>query len=133
MEYLRKCNLKQFFCLFKNNKKISCDVSVKEFFEYFKNFFENVKIIIYDNISDDYEILLCYEELDVCILELEVEKVILKLKSNKSNVEDGVINEFFLKCKEVMIFILCRFFNNIFDFGFYLDNWLKGCIVLIFK
>lgn len=45
MEYLRKCNLKQFFCLFKNNKKISCDVSVKEFFEYFKNFFENVKIM----------------------------------------------------------------------------------------
>lgn len=32
-----------------------------------------------------------------------------------------------------MIPILCRLFNNIFDSGFYPDNWSKGCIVPIFK
>lgn len=97
MEYLRKCNPRQFFRLFKNNKKISCDVSAQEFFEHFKNLFENESNTNYENTSDHYDILQCYEELEVCISELEVEKAILKLKSNTSNAEDGVINDFFFK------------------------------------
>lgn len=38
-----------------------------------------------------------YKELDLYITELEVENAILKLKCNKSNAENGVINDFFFQ------------------------------------
>lgn len=95
MEYLRKYNATQFSRLFKNKKKIGNDISAEDFFKnILRPFFENInkKSDVKNDVSQDTPP--CYKELDICITELEVEKA-KKLRCNKSNAEDGVVNDFF--------------------------------------
>ena len=74
-----------------------------------------------------------YEELDEIISREEILKAINKLKTNKSCSEDLIINEIFIKGKDILLPCLERLFNSIFSSGFFPESWSQSCIVPIFK
>lgn len=74
-----------------------------------------------------------YEELDKEIIYDEISKVIKKLKCNKSCSEDYIVNELFIRCNDILMFVLYKFFNKILMLGLFFDLWIKSCIVLVYK
>ena len=135
IEYLRKHNPKQFYKHFSKRKKKSIDTNITsdQFLHYFKQLADaDNDSIDSSDVFDDVQNTV-YEELDVTITEEEISKAIGRLKSNKSSAEDNIINEMFMKCRDVMTPLLCRLFNEIYNSGFFPESWSKGCIVSIYK
>ena len=74
-----------------------------------------------------------YVELDREITCNDIENAVRKLKLNKSCSEDYIINEVFIRCKEILLPLLYTLFNKIFDTGLYPETWSRSCIVPLFK
>ena len=56
-----------------------------------------------------------------------------KLKSDKACGIDHLLNEYFMKFKDIMAPILVRVFNIIFDSGEFPNDWSKGIIIPLHK
>jgi hypothetical protein len=75
-----------------------------------------------------------YDELDREITCNDIENAIRKLKLNKSCNEDYIMmNEIFIRCKEILLPLLHTLFNKIFDTSLYPETWSRSCIVPLFK
>ena len=56
-----------------------------------------------------------------------------KAKRIRSPFIDGLLYEFFVECKDIVIPILCKLFNVILDYGIFPENWCNGTIIHVFK
>ena len=114
------------------NKESSIDVSVDDFFEFFKNqnninVDENSFNINFDEDSEPNDILngrITEEEIKVCIK---------RLKNGKARGVDEIINEYIKNTQEIMIPIYVLLFNYILDSGVMPESWTIGIIKPIYK
>lgn len=56
-----------------------------------------------------------------------------KLNKNKASGNDGILNEFLINCKDILMPCLVSLFNNVFDSGHFPSAWSVGNIVPVFK
>ena len=52
---------------------------------------------------------------------------------NKAPGIDCLLNELFIKCKDIFIPILKKIFNHILLTGIYPENWSKGIVIPVYK
>ena len=110
--------------------------SPEQFLEHFKNINAPASddVSLEGNPAEDSDTLTAvFEELDAPITFLEIEKAIGRLKTGKSCAEDNLVNEIFMKCREILTPTLHTLFNSVFSSGYFPEAWAKGCIVPIFK
>ena len=74
-----------------------------------------------------------FEELDVSFSEEEIKVQISKLKTQKSPGLDCLLNEMFIKCKDVFIPIFKKLFDHILNTGIYPEEWSKGAVIPVYK
>ena len=74
-----------------------------------------------------------FEILDQRISENEIADSISYLKNNKSPGIDGIPGEFYKTCSHVLIPLLFKLFNLIFENGIFPSSWCDGIICPIFK
>ena len=72
-------------------------------------------------------------DLDRDITEMEISDAIDGLKNNKACGYHCVLNEYFIKCKDILMPCLLLLFNNIFKSGHFPKAWSVGSIVPLFK
>ena len=132
---LRKNNPKAFYKKFSKLKKgPKCDLTIEDFINHFKDLAGSTRDNTQetdDSTNQDNQAL--YEELDSPITEHEILYVLSNAKRNKSPGIDGLLYEFFVECKDIMIPILCILFNVILDSGIFPENWCNGTIIPVFK
>ena len=85
------------------------------------------------NLHNNYSDGIIFDCLDQPISETEVAESIKHLKNNKSPGIDGMPTEFFKKCSHLLIPLLCKLFNKIFNTGQFPPTWGEGIIFPIFK
>ncbi len=73
------------------------------------------------------------KELDEPIKEREIQKIILKLKSNKSPGPDGFVNEFYKTFKDVISPLLLKAYHHALESGTMAPSWNDALIVVIHK
>lgn len=104
LERLKLSNPKHLYRLFakKKNKKNS-SLENEKFYEHFKNLMcgRNDEVFIPDLDQEPV-----YEELDEIISREDILKAINKLKTNKSCSEDLIINDIFIKGKDILLPLL---------------------------
>ena len=117
------------------NKKVSMtgDLSVGEFQEHFNRIMNNQNLGGHDRSYIFPENNIQVEELDKHISESEVLKAIHSLKRGKSPGFDGILGDFFIDAKDVMVPYLVIIYNKIYESGVYPESWCKGLIVPIHK
>ena len=136
MNFLRKNNPKAFYRHFakKQPKRNGANITIDQFHEYFKNL-----VTCDSNIptSDPPDISSCnetvFDELDAEISVDEIFNAIKKLNTGKSCSEDGLLNEIFIKCKDILVPYLHKLFNNVLNSGYFPEAWSSGCIIPVFK
>ena len=74
-----------------------------------------------------------FEELNVPLSYLEVLLAVNKLKNEASAGPDLSLNEFFKNGISILMTYIHRFFNKIFEIGYFPDKWSEGFIVPIHK
>ena len=134
MNYMRKHNPRAFHKHFskKKRKNVTSDISIDNFYDYFKNLIsrEDDNAPEFEHTVDHNTV---FENLDKNITISEIESAIKKLKAGKSCAEDGLVNELFMKCSDVLLPLLYRLFNKILNCGHFPAAWATGCIIPIFK
>ena len=113
----------------KLKKGQKCDLTIEDFIYHFKDLAGSTRDNTQetdDSTNQDNQAL--YEELDSPITEHEILYVLSKAKRNKSPGIDGLLYEFFVECKDIMIPILCNLFNVILASGIFPENWCKLCL-----
>ena len=132
---LRKNNPKAFYNKFSKLKKgQKCDLTIEDVINHFKDLAGSTRDNTQetdDSTNQDNQTL--YEELDSPITKHEILYVLSNAKRNKSPGMDGLLYEFFVECKYIMIPILCILFNVILDSGNFPENWCNGTIIPVFK
>ena len=132
---LSRNNPKTFYKKFSKLKKgPKCDLTIEDFINHFKDLAGSTRDNTQetdDSTNQDNQVL--YEELDSPITVHEILYVLSKAKRNKSPGIDGLLYEFFVECKYIMIPILCNLFNVILDSGIIPENWCNGTIIPVFK
>ena len=136
---LRHSKPKDFWNLFTSKKNSSCQVPLTELFEHFQCMGSN-SVLQKDKNDDNY----CtqgvfqstdstFEELNVCISQDEITKVIKKLKLGKAPGSDELLNSYFTETFDIILPYLCDLFNAILDSGSYPSTWAEGIVIPIFK
>lgn len=74
-----------------------------------------------------------YDELNVPISIVEVQKAIKRLKRNKTSGIDLLINEYFISCCDILASHIVDLFNAVLNTGRFPRSWSKGVIVPVFK
>ena len=118
----------------KTNK--SCKITVNEFLDHFANLGSRAtqqNNEVKDFLKDYEDKSASFDELDAVITEDEILAAIKTLKQNKAGGVDGILNEFIIHCKDVLMPCLIVLFNNVFNSGFFPHIWSRGCIVPLFK
>jgi hypothetical protein len=136
MNQLRKNSPKQFYKLFakRKQKAAKSNITSDQFLEHFRDVSTSMGQDTTDDNYDTSQIQTSvYDELDATISIQEIEKAIKNLKSDKSCAEDCIINEVFIKCKDVLLPCLYTLFNSVFESGLFPESWTTRCIVLVFK
>ena len=121
LNYLRKDNPKKFYKHFQKRKQYRrSELSNDDFFNHFSNLASNEP-----NTNDEVDSFLSTNDvhaggtvcndLDRDITEMEISDAIDGLKNNKTCGYDCVLNEYFIKCKDILMPCLLLLFNNIFN------------------
>ena len=113
-----------------NNKK--CQVEIVDLYNHFTNLGSSPNID--NNEFDPRKITHSINEFinDSITIE-EVNEIKNKLKNNKSSGPDSIINEFIKCCPPLVINIITKLFNVVFDSGVIPQAWCIGYIVPIYK
>ena len=140
LNYLRKHNPKSFYKQFEKRKhNVKSELSNDDFYNHFLNLalneptsnkeIDNV-LTNYDTIDTDDSVS---SLLDNDITEREISNAIHKLKKNKACGYDGLLNEYFINCMNVLMPCLLILFNTVFKSGHFPHCWSVGCIVPVLK
>ena len=130
---LRHSKPKDFWKLFTSKKNTSCQVPLTEFFDHFRSMGtlkqkyktdENFRFQSTDS---------TFDELNACISQDEITKVIKQLKLWKTPGSDKLLNSYFKETYDMILPYLCDLSNAILDSGSYPSIWAEGIIITIFK
>ena len=140
IELLRHAKPKDFWKLFKKNKKNNSKITLNEFFDYFSKMQQDLATVL-DEESEEFVKNNNassvdennFEELDKPITVFEIETVIRSLKRNKSAAGDQLLNEYFIESADILSGHLVDLFNAILNSGFFPSQWSEGIIVPLFK
>ena len=141
-ENARNKNAKLYWNMLKELSHVKpADIPLSSFEAYFKSvnnpldpFFTPDEDVVHFNeryVNDEFCIM--FDELNVNFSHDEVLKSIKQLKTNKSGGPDGLINEFFIHGKNVLLPVLCNLFNKIFESGIFPEEWSDGYIIPLHK
>jgi hypothetical protein len=124
LDTLKRGNPKQFYKHFKKKRKrTNCAVSV----DGFRNFFHD---LYSDNVPRDNRNTVnadcVFEELDAPFSYDVVLADIHKLKRDRAPGIDGLVNEIFIECSDLLVPILTDLFNHILESGTYPASWNMG-------
>ena len=133
---LRTTNPKAYWSLlnkYSNEKSsIMSDITSEVFFDHFSKLNENDDS---DEIQFDVNMVSDFNtELNAPILDKEILHAIRNLHNNKASSQfDNILNEYIKNSQNVLLPVLRKLFNVIFDSGCIPDVWCKGIIVPIYK
>ena len=117
--HMKRENPKLFYKMFKKRKRHdNASLTVDDFKSFFEQLMKsNTEIpgLDSDVDSDEYT----FEELDHDIQIDEVLNEIKKLKTDKATGLDGIMNEIFISCKDILSPVLTKLFNKIMNSGHY--------------
>ena len=146
MDDMRRNNPKGFWKYFKKKPNSSSgknNVSLEQFFEYFKDLASSNNQIVdedvehflrdFDNEHDHNGGGSKFEGLDEHISQEEIVRCIKQLSRNKSPGKDNLLNEYFVESIELLIVPLEILFNNVLDSGCFPSQWTEGIIVPLHK
>jgi hypothetical protein len=129
LEGLRTINPKLFYGKFAKKRRIIPKVSGNEFLEHFKKIATELRTengsLNNDNVNDDEPV---YEELDRIITDDEILVAISNLKRSKSHGIDGLLNEYFIEYKDLLLP-----FSGILISGLFPEAWSIAVMVPVFK
>ena len=134
-----KNNPKKFWDLikkYKNKTKNESNITADDFFQYFKDIFENEDSFKSENVEDflnNNDNTHNVESLDSNFNEDEVLKAIQHLKRHKSPGDDLLVPEIFIEGSELLTPMLCKLFNFIFNQIIYPESWTKGILIPVPK
>ena len=136
---LRNAKPRDFWKLFKTERRTEPNILPDDFKVHFKGLFSNTDSSFVEeaenfNINHDFdENDRFFPELDEYILVNEVEIAIKALNNNKASSHDKLINEYFKASADILSSHLADIFNIILDSGHFPESWSKGVIVPVFK
>lgn len=90
-------------------------------------------ILYFDDRYVNNEFNIMFDELNVNFADNEISKAIQQLKTNKSGGPDKLINDFFINGKHILVPTLCNLFNNIFENGYFPEEWFEGYVIPLHK
>ena len=119
----------------------STSVPLSSFEQYFRavnnpedRFYNPDEDVIYFNERyERNEFSVMYEELNLSFSHQEILKAIAQLRTNKSAGPDKLLNEFFIKGKEVLSTTFLILFNKLFEMGHFPEEWSEGYIIPLHK
>ena len=146
MDEIRRNNPKDFWKFFKKKKSTTsstCDISLDQFFEHFRNLAssddqngdEEVEDYLraFDNNEGQNGGGPTFESLDEQISHEEIKRCIKQLSRNKSPGKDNLLNEYFMESIDLLIEPLGIVFNDILDSGYFPSQWTEGIIIPLHK
>ena len=122
---------RDFWKLLKSKNRTKCNARLKDLFEYFRsvnNNEDNDDTLNNDNDTNDIN-----EQLNIPITIDELEKAVKRLKNNKSNGVDDIVNEHIKMSINSTKHIFVKLFNIIFESGIIPNAWTIRVIHPIFK
>lgn len=139
IEKLRTQKPRQFWKFFsKKNKSKGSNISVNEFYTYFKNLSDEINTTV-DQDSERFceeELSIndpIFEELDMPITLNEVQAAIKSLNCDKACGSDEMINEYFIESADILSAHITDLFNVILSHGHFPSAWMEGLIIPVFK
>ena len=135
LDTIRKQNPKEFYARFSKKKHSKIDIDIKTFFEHFKSLCGNDTESDENSESDAfmYDDDIVFDELNVEITEDEILKCIKGLKRNKSHSSDGILNEYFIEYASILLPLLKKIFNAMFNTGFFPPILCDALVVPVYK
>jgi hypothetical protein len=125
LQYLRKNNLKHFFKK-KESKSVNSTLSNSDFYTHFINLAIVSDHRVNDSVHEHYvyDIVHVYVDTDYAELDREIacnetKDAERKLKLNKTRSEDYLLNQIFIRCKDMLLPHLYALFNKIFNTDLY--------------
>ena len=106
---LKKGNTRLFYSLFRKNKTTTCDLSISDFFEYFKSLVSDVPE--QNNGPEELTKDCFFEDLELAITADEIIKAIHEPKRDQSHGPDCFRNEYFIEYKAFMLPYLCSIYS----------------------
>ena len=128
----------------KSTTSSTCDISLDQFFERFRNLAtsddqngdEEVEDYLraFDNNNEGQNVGgPTFESLDEQISHEEIKRCIKQLSRNKSPVKDNLLNKYFMESIDLLIEPLGILFNDILDSGYFPSQWTEGIIIPLHK
>ena len=106
--------------------------SLHDFYDYYKNINSNDTDTM--QVTDLPNVYYTNQVLNYPIRPPEVEKSIISLNNGKAcSPVDNIVNEYLKYSKDLLLPLLTKLFNCIFDTGFIPESWVKGVIIPVFK
>lgn len=139
IEPLRHSNPRDFWKLFIKNKSTNNTISMDAFYKHFSNLSMDINTVRHDDSEtfcegNDFNETDCeYDEFNSEITITEVKAAISSLKRNKAMGSDGLMNEYFIECTDILISHLTDIFNHILCSGYFQEKWTEGIIIPLFK
>ena len=117
------------------------NITLSAFKQYFKSvnnpnspfFIPDDDILYFIERYEQNEFDVMFQELNLPIHIVEVEKAIRELNINKSAGPDMYLNEFFIHGKNVLVPYLLKLFNKIFDIEYFPESWSEGYVIPLLK
>lgn len=132
---LKYDNPRKFWSTIKPHKPYEYPIHIHAFFQYFSQlstFREDVCTEPHTctlKLNNPYTI----DELDKVISVSEVEYSVSLLKCNKSPGQDNLLNECIIYGSQLVIHIITRLFNLLYDMSMFPEEWSNGMIIPIYK
>ena len=140
--YKAKCqNVKLYWKLLSGQNYNETKVTKDEFFNHFMSL-SNPSDPFYaadDDIVDELrnimesDMQLLFDELNVNISLVDIEKAIKELKNGKSAGVDLLINELFVHGKDILLPYFVYLFNFVLDSGVFPEDWSDGLLIPLHK
>ena len=144
LKSLGKTNPKAFWKILNGKKQNNVKATLSDCYKHFSNInydanadregnLENNNIPINENNTQNNENGMIDDELNSEITAEEIEKTVRKLKNNKSNGADDILNEHIKSTLPRMIDIYTKLFNIVLNSGIIPESWTYGIINPIYK
>ena len=112
MKKLKTNKARDFWKLLKSKNRTKCNASLNDLFEYFRSVNDNEDND--DTLNNDNDTNDINEQLNIPITIYELEKAVKRLKNNKSNGVDDIVNEHIKMSINSTKHICVKLFNIIF-------------------
>jgi exonuclease III len=134
LSLMKRTNPRQFYKLFnKRNKRMPNNLSTTDFYDFFKQLMQGENTSSNASGDEQQASTARFDELDKDFDANEILNEISRLKRDKSPGADGLLNEMFINCADILHPMLLKLFNAILKSGYFPESWSSGIIIPVFK